>query len=971
MTVRIATSPAAAFAFFAIATTGITAPVQTTWLWHLHQPIYWNGKRATAPDRYEVAWDTIAAKIGGRSYPFDDVSGIFGVDDREAAYQYRVRDSIQTLLGHTNAGAQLTYSGSLIENVDSLSGNQASYFAGWQNSFIQAHGWTTSGAYPRLDIVNFTFHHSLGPLQTSKTVEMELRLMRRKMEQRWGLSTAQLSRGYFPTEMAFSEHLIPLLKAQGIDWSIVSGNHISRACADFPLQFGSGGENCQPPNLADVQNTTQTNYYRQTISRGCAPANASPLAYTPQQAQWVNPNTGVVEKLVVVPAAQEFGWVDGYQSFGAGQLSPVTPFNDPARPMLVLLAHDGDNAYGGGFSYYMNDVQNFASSAVSAGYGPTTIQQYLASYPVPSSAVVHVEDGPWVNADGDFGSPTFINWNYPLLDSSGQIDPVNGWHEKPREYAVMLAAENRVRTAERVSGVAPDLDQILSPGASTSPVERAWHYYLGSLDSGNVYYGTPGDMEIKATVGCNEAVTNANLVLGSSFTDLTEPSIWLPQRWPYNPGAVNFGVETGYVQKTLGPDFTVWTFVSDASGLGSVSLKWRVDGDGQNPIASTQNETFAGGAEVGAWQSTAMNLRAFPKTNIYNKSGIDYSVLPTYIADHASAAITGQAGKLLDYYVEAVDSQGNTARSVIQHVYVGTLTGSGGGGGGGQRMTVIPATPVAGQQAMMQYNPVGGPISSAVTVKLHYGINNWAAVSPDLTMLWNSTSARWETTVTISASATQLDAVTNDGGSNWDNNGGADWHFSVTAGVPPPTSPWTLDGIAESNAMLRADNPSGLKLWASQFGNLLYVATNGASSSRDHFILIGNDAASSHTAMWAKGGSVLTWKTFLADEVDNSFSGWFDAAQAQALSAMTAKADGGATGVIEGTVDLAQLYGSQAAIPPTLYIAAVAYGTADASVLVSAVQAPATTNGNGNVDPGEYHGFAAAVPVHVSYFSAE
>lgn len=948
------------------------APVQTTYLWHLHQPIYWNGKRNSG-ERYEYAWDTISAKSLGRTYPSDDVNAIFSLADRVAAYQYRPRDSVQTILGQPDAGAQLTFSGSLAENVQSLAGNHPDYYSSSESSFVQAHGWTTSGGYPRLDMVNFTFHHALAPLQTSKTVEMELRLFRRKMEQRYGFSTVQLSRGYFPTEMAFSENLIPLLKAQGIDWSIVSGNHISRACADFPLVLGSGGENCETPNLADVQNTTQTNYYRQNISRGCAPANAMPLAYTPQQAQWVDPSTGAIQKLVVVPAAQEFSWVDGYQSFGANQLLPIAGYNDNNRPMLVLLAHDGDNAYAGGYSYYMNDVQNFVSSAVTAGYHPNTVQQYLASYPVPSSAVVHVEDGPWVNADGDFGSPTFINWNYPLLDSSGQPDPVNGWHEKPREYAVMLAAENRVRTAEQVSGAVTNTDNILAPAnAGTTAIERGWHYYLGSLDSGNVYYGTPGDVEIKATVGCNEAVSNADTVLGASFTDHTEPSIWLPQRWPYNPGTVNFGVETGYVQKVYGPDFTVWTFVSDASGVGSVTLKWRTDNDGQNPISSTQNETYGGGEEVGAWQSTAMNVRAFPKTNVYNKSGIDYTVLPTYIADHASAAITGQAGKLIDYYVEAVDTQSNVARSVIQHVYVGTQTGSGGGGGGGGRMTVVPSTPTAGQQAMLQYNPVGGPIAAAVAVKLHYGINNWATVySPDVAMTWNATSSRWETTVTLSASATQLDAVTNDGTTNWDNNGGADWHFTLTAGSPPPGAPWTLDGVAESNALLRADNASGLKLWAAQFGNLLYVGTNSANSGRDHFILIGNDNATSHTAPWAKAGNVLTWKAFLADEMDNSFSGWFDASQAQTLGSITAKADGGASGVIEGTIDLAQLYGSQAAIPGTLYIAAVEYGTADGSALVSSTQVPVTANSNGNVDPAEYTGFAAAVPVTITHLAAE
>lgn len=44
------------------------------------------------------------------------------------------------------------------------------------------------------------------------------------------------------------------------------------------------------------------------------------------------------------------------------------------------------------------------------GYNPTTVQQYLNDFPVDPNDIVHVEDGAWVNADGDFGAPRFIVW---------------------------------------------------------------------------------------------------------------------------------------------------------------------------------------------------------------------------------------------------------------------------------------------------------------------------------------------------------------------------------------------------------------------------------------------------------------------------------------------------------------------------------------------------------------------------------
>ena len=42
-------------------------------------------------------------------------------------------------------------------------------------------------------------------------------------------------------------------------------------------------------------------------------------------------------------------------------------------------------------------------------------------------------------------------------------------------------------------------------------------------------------------------------------------------------------------------DFHVWTFAHDVSGVASAALKLRFDADGANPIASIQNETYAGG----------------------------------------------------------------------------------------------------------------------------------------------------------------------------------------------------------------------------------------------------------------------------------------------------------------------------------------------------------------------------------------
>src|SRR5438045_169750 len=72
--------------------------------WHNHQPIYWpewNGN-GSQNSRVQYAWDSIALQSGqtygtGIGHPSDNLSNIFGLDDREAAYQGRPRDSLAAL----------------------------------------------------------------------------------------------------------------------------------------------------------------------------------------------------------------------------------------------------------------------------------------------------------------------------------------------------------------------------------------------------------------------------------------------------------------------------------------------------------------------------------------------------------------------------------------------------------------------------------------------------------------------------------------------------------------------------------------------------------------------------------------------------------------------------------------------------------------------------------------------------------
>ncbi len=915
-----------------------------SYLWHLEQPIYWPDRQASGNDRYERAWESMQR---GGLHPANNLADIFGLADRVAAYQGRVRDSIQSTLGFPEAGVQITYSGGLIENISSLgNANQLGYSPTWYGGIRQARGWNTAvGGKPRCDVVLFSFHHALLPLCDDVTVRKEVQLYKSIYADAWGSAPA-MSHGFFPSEMAFSTRLIKALADEGITWSIVSGEKISRACTSFPVVYGSGGVNCDPPNAADQLNPAQANYYRISISRGCAPAEAYPFAFTPHRAQHIDPNTGAASTIIVVPASQSLGWKDGYAPLGTGDFDALQVHNDPSRPMLILLAHDGDNAWGGGYSYYMEATPNLVNAAAAAGYVPTVVEKYLADHPVPGNDIIHVEDGAWVNADGDFGAPQFINWNWPLLNASGQIDIANGWHEDPRNWAVITAAQNRVETAEQIStqqGSPINIRHVLYPDGSATNAERAWHYFLGSLNSGYMYYGTALDLEVKPTIACNEAVRNTDLVIGGGSLDQTPPTVWIPQRHPWNPGSTNFGPQFGYQQVQNNGDFYIWTFAYDVSGLSNITLKYRIDNDGQRTLSNTENETYAGGPGVSAWQSIAMTARAggFPAGNVYNNPSIDFFEMPQYIAGEYYAQVTGIRSKLVDYYVEATDTRGLTKKSPIQHVYVGA--GTGGGGGGGNTVVVAPAPPVAGQNATITYDPTGRNLASASQVYLHYGFNNWGTViGPDPAM--TLVSGKWQITVPVSASATQLDIVFNNGAGTWDNNSGADWHFSVQAGQTGGT--WTIDGTRDIDATLIATN-GARHLWAGLKGDNLYIATESAATNNDQFIFLANTPGPLQTAQWGKAGQVSRWDYFLADEFDNAFNGWFNAAGAQT----TANVQSAAAAVLEGTINLRAA--NAGTLPASVYLAAAPYANPNGGVLQAALQVPAG-NGNGNLEAAEY-----------------
>ena len=146
------------------------AGVQTTYLWHMHQPIYWPQSTSGSGSGYEKALDTMTHAAGRGMHPTEDLASIFGKADREADYQYRMKDAIGGMAGSPDAGAQATMSGALMQNIAQLgAANWGAYSPGWTANG-DARGWHTSAGKPRLDLLCIPAHHPIAAFADARTL---------------------------------------------------------------------------------------------------------------------------------------------------------------------------------------------------------------------------------------------------------------------------------------------------------------------------------------------------------------------------------------------------------------------------------------------------------------------------------------------------------------------------------------------------------------------------------------------------------------------------------------------------------------------------------------------------------------------------------------------------------------------------------------------------------------------------------
>ena len=212
-----------------------SVPIYISFHWHMHQPIYW-------------PYEDIITTNNRHVYSYDLLEIMF---TRSGPYTSWPYNSVKAMADHdlAHGGAQVSFSGSLIENLDAIQ-NSGAGFQGWSQWYRNGRLLKTKLGNPRLDMVAFGYHHPLMALCDYKDVRKQIQKHREIILKTFGSETAY-SKGIFPPENAFAEWMIPALVDEDLEWVFVDNIHFHRACKDYPWVKG---ENIVPPNPADQVN---------------------------------------------------------------------------------------------------------------------------------------------------------------------------------------------------------------------------------------------------------------------------------------------------------------------------------------------------------------------------------------------------------------------------------------------------------------------------------------------------------------------------------------------------------------------------------------------------------------------------------------------------------------------------------------------------------------------------------------------
>ncbi len=749
----------------------VSAEIAASHVYHNHMPNFWAyydvGQYAStpvgSPIRYTYDGQVINLKNNppanytyylpnGSPMPHDDLVSYYSHHAKTGAYlswPWSVAGALDN--NHPEAQMHVTMSGSLINNVNSLvqTGTVAGYNnPNWGQPWKTAYDTLrTTNSKRTLDAIHFAGHHTMGPLVGNEYLLKDLIYQATTLAQPYFLGSSYTSsKGFFPTELGFSERIIPVLEKLGIQWSVIGNNHFSRTLQDYPLLNSPGADTLiSPPNRADLQNVSHVGSWvsQPMFNEQQVTHNKFPFASTPHWVQYVNPDTGVSSKIVGIPVAQAESWEEGY--LGQVKASALKPFEGlTPQKQFFVIAHDGDNSSGraGSEETWRNAGNVTYSDSGVKGQG---IDEYLRTNLPAANDIVHVQDGSWIDTRDSSSDPTWYHWRLPFgiwksqfsafnnanqtqlapkknlsgVDDGMTVSLEKGYHYLERNFALLQAALNYAKTAEQIwleenpnhwqPTTALD-NQITHPGnqlnpwmmsypvkgnpltnyaGGANPAELSWYFLLPAMDSGFGYYDENVDDNVKPTLSFNQSLYFSKPYVQQKLAkDKTGPSVWWPQRYPYNPGSANVSKAEGWTLHHFNNKFAIYSYAHDVSGIASMKVKVRVHNAKRatatdntykvyDPAAlQAQGVPNIDASKVGEWEEYDMTMRDLtPDIN-----GVAWQPSSQFVMDKVPAQEIGNLyytylsdyrDQLLDYYIESTDTKGNVTRSDIQQVYVG------------------------------------------------------------------------------------------------------------------------------------------------------------------------------------------------------------------------------------------------------------------------------------------------------------
>lgn len=235
-----------------------------------------------------------------------------------------------------------------------------------------------------------------------------------------------------------------------------------------------------------------------------------------------------------------------------------------------------------------------------------------------------------------------------------------------------------------------------------------------------------------------------------------------------------------------------------------------------------------------------------------------------------------------------------------------------------------PEYAVRNQGLAITYSPNDGLLKGFNPVVLHIGhskktAGSWQGVQ-DFTM--SASGTNWTYTYTVPTNATSVDFCFRSADTNtWDNHNGSDWQANVEGAT---NRGFVMDGYLDSdNYVVFPDN---MRIAAAVNGENLYVAT-WSTEGNDVFVYVTDELgdAADPAPGWSKAGKVFVntaAKPYMTAEADNKWCAWNHITGAITNGDRNPSAEN----ALEGEINLVTAFGH---VPEAVYIASVAYGTAD------------------------------------------